>query len=662
MRKILSLLAMLMLTIAATAQTMKVSVGNVTYLFPASQTGEMTYADGSTLTIMGKTFTLNDITSMTIDNTTVTDNLVTVEYNGTSAMVTIAGNVAQYVEPTISNAHVQLVQSTDVSEDNVGEITYTLSGTSTDGEFYLSGSYKSTVELNGLTLTNTTPVYSGAAIHVQNGKRINIKVITGTTNTLVDAASGSQKGSLYVKGHAEFKQKGTLNVTGNVKHAIKAGEYISIKNATINVLSAVGDGINCGQYFLMESGTVDIKGTADDGIRCDIDDTTIGSTGETADHEDEDSGNIYISGGTISINCTALAAKGIKSEGDMNITGGTINITTTGNGTWDSDDSETKAASGLSADGNMTISGGEITLTATGSGGKGMKCDGVLTVEDGTITVETSGGLYYNNGSTENTNYTGNTDNVNSSYYSSPKGIKAGVKEESTTTVNGRTSTTYKYSGGIIINGGTINVTTSGRNGEGIESKNTLVINGGHITINSYDDAINAAQDLTINNGYVFARATNNDGIDSNGNCYIKGGVVYAMGAANGEMAIDANSEDQKKLYFTGGTLVAIGSLESGSSLSQTCYKSSSWSKNTWYALYNGSNVALAFKTPSSAGSTLIVSTSGSTALKSGVSVSGGTEYFGGMGNIGGTVSGGSTVTLSSYSSGNQGGGPGGQW
>ena len=662
MRKILSLLAMLMLTIAATAQTMKVSVGNVTYLFPASQTGEMTYADGSTLTIMGKTFTLNDITSMTIDNTTVTDNLVTVEYNGTSAMVTIAGNVAQYVEPTISNAHVQLVQSTDVSEDNVGEITYTLSGTSTDGEFYLSGSYKSTVELNNLTLTNTTPVYSGAAIHVQNGKRINIKVITGTTNTLVDAASGSQKGSLYVKGHAEFKQKGTLNVTGNVKHAIKAGEYISIKNATINVLSAVGDGINCGQYFLMESGTVDIKGTADDGIQCDIDDTTIGSTGETADHEDEDSGNIYISGGTISINCTALAAKGIKSEGDMNITGGTFNITTTGNGTWDSDDLETKAASGLSADGNMNISGGELNLAATGSGGKGMKCDGVLTVDDGTITVETSGGLYYNNGSSENTNYTGNTDNVNSSYYSSPKGIKAGVKEESTTTVNGRTTTTYKYSGGIIINGGTINVTTSGRNGEGIESKNTLVINGGHITINSYDDAINAAQDLTINNGYVFARATNNDGIDANGNCYIKGGVVYAMGAANGEMAIDANSEQQKKFYFTGGTLVAIGSLESGSSLSQTCFKPSSWSKNTWYALYNGSNVALAFKTPSSGSSTLIVSTSGSTALKSGVSVSGGTEYFGGMGNIGGTVSGGSTVTLSSYSSGNQGGGPGGRW
>ncbi len=665
MKKILTLLSVCMLTVAASAQTLNVKVGNVTYLFPASQTGDMIYADGNTLTIMGKSFNLTDITGMTVDDTKVTDNQVTVTYSGTSAQVTIAGNVAQYVEPAISNAHVQLVQSTDVSADNVGEITYTLSGTSTDGEFYLSGSYKSTVELNGLTLTNVTPVYSGAAVHIQNGKRINVKVINGTTNTLVDAASGSQKGCLYVKGHAEFKQKGTLNVTGKVKHGIKAGEYITVKNATINVLFAAGDGINCEQYFLMESGTVDIKGTSDDGIQCDIEDTKTGSTGETTDHEDEDSGNIYLSGGTITVTCVAAAAKGIKSEGDMNITGGTLNVTVAGKGTWDSDDSETKASSALSADGNINISGGTLNLTATGSGGKGMKCDGVLTVSGGIITVSTSGGLYYNNGTTENTNYTGNTDNVSSNYYSSPKGIKAGVKEETgRTVVNGKTVITYSYSGGIVINGGTINVTTTGNNGEGIESKNTLIINDGHITINSYDDAINGAQDVTINNGYVFARAINNDGIDSNGNCYIKGGVIYAVGSSSPEVGIDANSEEQKKLYVTGGTLVAIGGLESGSSLSQSCY-STSWSKNTWYALYNSGELALAFKTPSSGGTTMVVSTSGTTTLKKSVTVSGGTEYFGGMGNIGGTVSGGSTVSLSSYTGGNggsggQGGGPGG--
>ncbi len=605
---------------------------------------------------------LGDVSCLTGSSTEVNDGCVNVVYKGASAMVTVAGNIAQYVTPTVSGAHVSIAQSSDLAE----EITYTLSGTSTDGEFYMSGSYKATIELNGLTLTNATPVYSGAAVHIQNGKRIKVKVVTGTTNTLVDAASGSQKGCLYVKGHAEFAQKGTLNVTGNVKHGIKAGEYISLKNATINVLGAVGDGISCNEYFLMESGTISISGTGDDGIQCDLDGDS--STGETTDHEDEDSGNIYISDGSITATCTATAAKGIKCDGDMNITGGIITVETTGNGEWDSDDLETKAACGLGCDGNMTISGGTLNLTATGSGGKGMKCDGVMTISDGAISVATSGELYYNNGTTENTNYTGDTDNVSSDYYSSPKGIKAGVKTQS--------GNSYTYAGGLVISGGTITVNTDGHNGEGIESKNTLDITGGHITVNSYDDALNAARDLTIDNGYVFARATDNDGIDANGNCYINGGVVYAIGSSSPEVAIDANSEDQKKLYITGGTILAVGGLESGSSISGgTCKYTSSWTANSWYALYDDSDLALAFKTPASSSSDgnqggpggnhggssqqLVVYTTSTPSLKSGVTVNGGTEYFGGMANIGCTVSGGSTVSLSNYSS-NSGSGPGG--
>lgn len=644
MKKIFALIPMLLLTVAAMAQTLNVTVGSVTYQFPASQAGEMTYADGNTLTILGKSFNLSDITSMKVDDASVVDNTIGVAYNGNTATVTVAGNIAQYVTPTVSGAHVNIAQSADVAD----EITYTLSGTSTDGEFYMSGSYKATVELNGLTLTNANPVTSGAAVHIQDGKRIKVKVVTGTVNTLTDAVGGSQKGCLYIKGHAEFAQKGTLNIVGNAKHGIKTGEYMTLKNATINVTSAVGDGISCSQYFLMESGVVNISGVSGDGIQCDLDGDV--STGETTDHDDEDSGNIYILGGTINADITATAAKGIKCDGDMQISGGDISVTTSGKGEWDSDDKETKAACCLSCDGNMTVSGGTLTLTSTGSGGKGMKCDGVLTVSDGVINVVTSGGLYYNNGTTENTNYTGDTDRISSNYYSSPKGIKAGLKTES--------GSSYTYSGGINITGGTITVTTSGHNAEGIESKNYLNISDGHITVKAYDDAINSGQDMTITGGYIYAQATNNDGLDSNGNLYIKGGVVYAIGANSPEVAIDANSEEQKKFYFTGGTLVAIGGLESGSSLSQSCYSSSSWSKSTWYALCNDDGLALAFKTPTAGGSTLVVSTSGTTTLKSGVTVSGGTEYFNGMGNIGGTVSGGTSVSLSGYTA--SGGGPGG--
>jgi hypothetical protein len=593
------------------------------------------------------------------------DNSVTVSYNGNTATVTVDDNVAQYLTVTQSGAHVSIVQGAVTDE-----ITYTLTGTSSNGEFYMSGSYKATIELNGITLTNSTPVYSGAAVHIQNGKRINVKVINGTTNTLTDASSGSQKGCLYVKGHAEFKQQGTLNIVGNKSHGIKAGEYISVKNATINVTSAVDDGISCNQYFLMESGSINISGTGDDGIQCDLDGDT--STGMTVNHEDEDSGNIYVSGGNITINSDAIAAKGIKCQGDAYISGNAvINVTTTGKGEWDATEQETNSACGLSADGDINISGGTLVLTATGSGGKGMKCDNVLNISGGDITVSTTGGLYYNNGNgTENTNYTSNTDWIDNNYYSAPKGIKAGYKEES-----GNNTICY---GGINISGGTIYVNTKGRNAEGIESKNYLNVTGGETTIDAYDDGINAAQDLYITGGYLYSRSSNNDGIDANGNVVIEDGLIYAIGAASPEVAIDANSEENKKFHFNGGILIAIGGLESGSTLAQTCYQASSVNSNTWYSMTYGGNV-IAFLTPtvSSGGSGggpggggpggggsssgLVISAPSTPTLKSSVTVSNGTPvFYGPKSYLNATITGGSNVSLSQYSSG--GGGSSGSY
>jgi hypothetical protein len=55
----------------------------------------MTYSDGTTLTILNKVFTLSEISSMTIDNTEVTDGTIGVVYDGASAKVTVAGNIAQ---------------------------------------------------------------------------------------------------------------------------------------------------------------------------------------------------------------------------------------------------------------------------------------------------------------------------------------------------------------------------------------------------------------------------------------------------------------------------------------------------------------------------------------------------------------------------------------
>ena len=490
----LALLALQLSALTASAQTLNVAVGQVTYQFPSSMTGEMVYSDnGQTLTIADKAFAVSDITRITTDESEVDYNSVGITYDGSTASVVISGDIASTVSATVSGAHVSIAQG-DVDE----EVTYTLSGSSTDGELYMTGSYKATVVLNSLTLTNP----NGAAINIQNGKRINIKVEGGTENTLTDGSGGDQKACFVVKGHAEFKGKGTLNVTGNTKHAIKTGEYMTVKNCTINILKAAKDGINVNEYFLMESGTINITSSTDEGIQCEVDGTS--STGETTDHEDEDSGNIYIEGGTINV----------------------------------------------------------------------------------------------------------------------------------------------------------LNAAT-----EGIEAKGEMRISDGMVYVKAKDDAINSSSHMTVTGGTIVAYSTGNDGLDANGNMYIRGGNIYAICSGSPEVALDANTEGGYKLYIEGGNVVAVGGIENGSQLTQSCYQASSWNKNTWYALYNGDDLALAFKTPSSGGSGIVLSTSGTSSLLSGVTISGGStlSLLGEMATTDATVSGGSSVSLSSYSGGNSGPGGGNQ-
>lgn len=380
-QRIFTLFAALLLTLAMAAQTLNVQLGQVVYQIPAAQAGEMIYENGTTLTILNKVYELSSISSIYIDDTEVEDNTVRVEYDGTEARVFVAGNISPYVTATVSGAHVSVVQSSDV-DDEVGEITYTLSGSSADGEFYMTGSYKATVELNGLTLTNANPVYSGAAVCIMDGKRIELSVKKDTENTLTDCATGSQKAALYCKGHLELKGKGTLSVYGKLAHAIKSAEYMTLKNCTVNVLEAVKDGISCDEYFLMESGTLSVSNTGDDALQCDIDGTA--STGQTTDHEGEDSGNIYILGGTLTLNPTANGAKGLKAGGDVVMQGGEVTVTQKGSIVADSDLSYPTS---IKADGNISISGGTVTINNTAAGGKGMSADGTINIDETNATT-----------------------------------------------------------------------------------------------------------------------------------------------------------------------------------------------------------------------------------------------------------------------------------
>ncbi len=73
MRHFTSIIAALMLTIAAGAQTLNINQGNVIWQYPAALTGEMTYTGGNTLTVLGHDFSLANIKGMAVSSDELTN-------------------------------------------------------------------------------------------------------------------------------------------------------------------------------------------------------------------------------------------------------------------------------------------------------------------------------------------------------------------------------------------------------------------------------------------------------------------------------------------------------------------------------------------------------------------------------------------------------------
>lgn len=352
------------------AQTMWVVTGNIKYGFATAQLGQMPFANATTLTVLDKVFNISDITEIYVDNTPIADDNIVVTYATTAAEVRIAGNIASHMSGAVTGAHVALLQD----ETMATEAFYTLQGSSQNGSFYMDGSYKMTLKLNGVTLTNP----DSAAINIRDGKRIEVQLLDGTTSSLVDGSNGQQKACFAVKGHTEFKGTGTLNITGNTAHAFWGKEYVEVKKSagTINVLKAVTDGFNVNQYLKQNGGAITINNVGDDGIQVSFETDDDGNVVD----EVENTGSVTIAGGTLNITTTGTGVKGIKAAEDVNISGGTITITQTGG--LDTSGSSLSYSTGVKADSDINITGGSITVNNTADGGKGLSADGNLTIDE----------------------------------------------------------------------------------------------------------------------------------------------------------------------------------------------------------------------------------------------------------------------------------------
>ena len=442
----------------------------------------------------------------------------------------------------------------------------------------------------------------GAAINNQGKKRC--FVIVNGTNTLADGSSYNTPEEEDEK--AAFFSEGQLVFSGE---------------GTLTVTAKGKSGITSDDYVhFLGTQTVNVSSSAGHGIR-----------GKDF---------IKVTDGTITAEVSAAMKKGMTSDSLVVFNGGNTTIKVTGGTAYDSDDAEYKSSAGIKADQYFVMNAGTLTVTNSGQGGKGISCDGPAYFQGGKVSVTVTGSNY--GSSSSGGGRPGGWGNSGSSSSDSSKSAKG-----------------IKVDGNIYISGG--DIYAYAKNHEAIESKAEIQITGGTVYAQSSDDAINSKGNMAITGGHVCAYSTGNDGIDTNGNCYIEGGVVYAIGSGSPEVAVDANTEGGYKLYVNGGVLFAIGGLEGGSVLSQACY-STSWSKNNWYAM-TVDGETYCFKSPASAGSTLVVSGPSKPTVYTGVTTSGGTTEFDGMAVFGGTADGGSQVTITSYSSGSgMGGGPGGGW
>ena len=125
MRKPAVFLFGLMLTLSAFSQTLNVNQGNVTYAYPAAAVGNA-LVNGNMLTIGKKSFDVNAVRSIVIDDANIESNSVAVVYDNASAHVVIAGGIAHLIDVKVRGAHVTVLQSAET----VDEITYKLSGSS----------------------------------------------------------------------------------------------------------------------------------------------------------------------------------------------------------------------------------------------------------------------------------------------------------------------------------------------------------------------------------------------------------------------------------------------------------------------------------------------------------------------------------------------------
>lgn len=314
--------------------------------------------------------------------------------------------------------------------------------------------------------------------------------------------------------------------TNDQNTAWTAATAITLSGDTATV-SGSGAYANGGSVTIASAGYYDVTGTLTDG-------SLIVDAGKNA--------KVFLRLNGVTITCSDDAAIRVDQADKVFLTlaEGTENTVTSGE-TYSEAALADKTDGAIFAHDDLTINGsGALTVTAAYK--HGIAANDSLRITGGKITVTAPA----------------DTVHVNDSLHITGADITLSAGDDA---IHSDTS--------VAILGGSITVNTCC---EGIESPEILVEDGA-VTVTSTDDGINACgtetsdgslPSVTINGGTVTLlnpSGRDADGIDSNGNIDINGGLVYiSLVGDGGNCALDYGSENGGACRINGGTVVACGS------------------------------------------------------------------------------------------------------
>ena len=505
---------------------------------------------------------------------------------------------------TFSGTDVTIANDNGCLEKAAGSVTvkcsgnYYLTGQASDYQVIVNTAAGDTGKvdlfLNGVSLKS-----SDAPIYVQNAEKAELHLVKGTTNSIEDGSNRSKtytvnnkldttKAAIYAKDDLSIKGSGSLTVKANYKNGIHTSNDLKIKKSTgtLNV-TAVNCGLKGKGSLTVNGGNITVNATKGDGIKSDEDDATALVQGK---------GLVKIAGGTLTI---TSAYDGISASNMVQITKGetteepTIKITAGGGQTCLGSNTSQGGRGGGGFGGPGGMMGGGNSCSPDSSM-KGIKADSNIVIEAGKIEVNShDDGIH----SDKDLTFTGGFTTVKTD----DDGIHA---EKALTVKDGIVEVTMAYEGmeaaEMNFEGGVTSVITtddawnaaggsSGNNSQGGQGGRGGFPGGGF-----GGGGDNSKAKVTGGFHYLYVGTGDTDGMDSNGDIEMTGGIVIIECRMNGGMGGMVDSDGNTSI--TGGKLLGFGTNNSEEGTQYTV----SFNTNSYYGTSE-----IAFK-PSFSGSKIV--------------------------------------------------------